>query len=311
MVILSWYPANYFKISFGPSDQLRKLIYELSEQSGLIKPDSPKQLIRQEIRRLFNENTEVKKSITNLTNFVPFRLLQPFFSADLKGEKDSSKNKKTLLLAKERFQDLKPLYQFNDNTDGIILHDSWRNYFLINFKIIEGFCLWHLARFLQKKNPNTPNVNEKIISKPQRNSLNDARKIWQDVIRENDLFCPFSEIKLGKDFHIDHYLPWSFVLHDQIWNLIPINSRINSVKSNKIPDIQEHFTNYSEIQYTLLGYLLTNKKKKYLEDYVTNFHLNHQQLSALSEEGFSTKLHENITPLAQLALNAGFEKLIL
>ncbi|MBK5968358.1 MULTISPECIES: HNH endonuclease domain-containing protein [Thiorhodovibrio] len=41
-----------------------------------------------------------------------------------------------------------------------------------------------------------------------------------------------------------HHLPWSFVVHDQLWNLIPVPPSVNSAKSNRLPaaDYLEPFT---------------------------------------------------------------------
>jgi hypothetical protein len=39
------------------------------------------------------------------------------------------------------------------------------------------------------------------------------------------------------NFHLDHVLPWSFVAHNQLWNLIPTSPKINSSKNDSIPDI--------------------------------------------------------------------------
>jgi hypothetical protein len=38
-----------------------------------------------------------------------------------------------------------------------------------------------------------------------------------------------------KDISLDHYVPWSFVVHDQLWNLIPTTKSVNSKKSDLLP----------------------------------------------------------------------------
>lgn len=37
-------------------------------------------------------------------------------------------------------------------------------------------------------------------------------------------------------FALDHFLPWSFVVHDRLWNLLPADPRANSAKGDHVPD---------------------------------------------------------------------------
>ena len=36
-------------------------------------------------------------------------------------------------------------------------------------------------------------------------------------------------------FDLDHFIPCSYVANDELWNLIPMERRLNSSKSNKLP----------------------------------------------------------------------------
>ena len=40
---------------------------------------------------------------------------------------------------------------------------------------------------------------------------------------------------INQDYHIDHFLPWSYYPSNRFWNLYPCESQINSKKHNKIP----------------------------------------------------------------------------
>lgn len=42
--------------------------------------------------------------------------------------------------------------------------------------------------------------------------------------------------QLGK-LEIDHFIPWSFIVNDEIWNLTLIFKRMNINKSNDLPDM--------------------------------------------------------------------------
>ena len=51
------------------------------------------------------------------------------------------------------------------------------------------------------------------------------------------------------DMSLDHFIPWSFVLHDRLWNLAPVSTAINSSKSDSLPDLNQHLENFCTLQY--------------------------------------------------------------
>ena len=52
-----------------------------------------------------------------------------------------------------------------------------------------------------------------------------------------------------KDISIDHFVPWSYVAHDEFWNLSPTTRSINSSKSNNLPKWDIYFPKLSELQF--------------------------------------------------------------
>ncbi len=57
-------------------------------------------------------------------------------------------------------------------------------------------------------------------------------------------------IQSGK-YDIDHFIPWSFVMNDELWNLMPMDASLNSAKSNRLPKWDPFFRKFSENQYVL------------------------------------------------------------
>uniref|UniRef100_UPI0040483A9D HNH endonuclease domain-containing protein n=1 Tax=Mariniflexile sp. TaxID=1979402 RepID=UPI0040483A9D len=48
--------------------------------------------------------------------------------------------------------------------------------------------------------------------------------------------CIYTGEKLIKgNYAVEHFIPYSFVSHDLIWNLIPADKSFNSSKSNRLP----------------------------------------------------------------------------
>ena len=110
---------------------------------------------------------------------------------------------------------------------------------------------------------------------------------------------------------MDHFIPWSFVLHDQMWNLVPTFKNINSSKSDNLPSYQEYIDKFCSVQYEAFSYLCDKKKEKDLECYIDVMRLENpfEFLKYKLREEFNDKLKQTISPIYQIALNQGFEVL--
>ena len=136
-----------------------------------------------------------------------------------------------------------------------------------------------------------------------------AKDFWNDVINETvNLRCIYSnEIIRPDNFVIDHYIPWSFVTHDLLWNLIPTSINVNSKKSNKLPALK-YLDKFAEVQYLATRVILSKYRTKnsFIDDYLLLFHKNMEEFSLLSLNDFKKTLKETISPLGQIASNSGF-----
>ena len=109
-------------------------------------------------------------------------------------------------------------------------------------------------------------------------------------------------------FSLDHFLPWSFVAHDRIWNLVPTVPAINSTKSNVLPD--EHYVEkLAEYQhkgliatYTAMGH---SEWQKRVEPFAIDLRLDFNGL--LTHETITSAYRDNILPLIRIARNQGFQ----
>ena len=69
--------------------------------------------------------------------------------------------------AAKKFKSKNPPPYFIEQTPQgkyIVMHPLWAAYFFDNIKIIEGWCSWHFANFLQVRNPNSPAIINKITA---------------------------------------------------------------------------------------------------------------------------------------------------
>lgn len=106
----------------------------------------------------------------------------------------------------------------------------------------------------------------------------------------------------------DHFIPWSFVMHDEPWNLVPMFKNMNSSKGSRLPNLDKFFTPFCEQQLT--AYVFAKEKgrhKKILESYLTiDDEMMRYDLSDRSKESFENSLQKVIVPLYQIAKNQGY-----
>jgi hypothetical protein len=300
----AWYPINYFKLSFGKQDQLSNSILDLQNTYRY-----PKDIKRQEliICLLKGKNEQkIKNAIHKLSRYVPYRFLSPWFAEITLGVSDSKKNDLIAMLANQYFIENKPtsLYRFVGNS--IEMNPSWNQYLLIHYNILKGFSYWHLLNYLQKNNPNVPSISEKLFP-PSTRLMTNAKIFWQKYFEKKRVFkCIYSnEILTINDYSIDHFLPWSYVAHDQLWNLVPVAKKINSAKGDYLPSI-DYLEKFAEIQFDAFQIVSLILKEKYLEDYSILFNESITEIAKLDKRKFINILIENIKPLIQIAVNMGF-----
>ena len=313
MLANAWYPHNYFKLSFGTQDQIANKLNSLNlviSEPILKFRDTDKNLLRKTI-----QEQNLDDLVTFISRYVPFRLIRPFFANETKGIKDYDVNPTIINLAKSRFDTKKPLYCLNSENlkdcNSVILHQDWLEYIAKNYSIIRGWVSWEWLNYMQSKNINIPNIVSKLFIPQQRDSLSKQTKYWKLILNHQKIKCIYSQIELDKDnISLDHYLPWSFVAHDQLWNLIPTTSSVNSSKSNNIP-AEKYFTDFVKLQHQgLTIYAQNNSERKWLnyaEDYIAELKVS-QADDLLNFEIINNAYQATIKPLVYLATIQGFKQ---
>lgn len=309
MIASAWYPVNYFRLFFGKQDQLGRISMLLAEKSGL-PIDSLRSRVIQCVLDHLQQRDEIGREIASLANFVPYRFLRPFFAETLRGAKDWEVNRRIRQLADQAFNSPQPcLYKFVDSpAPGIELHHIWFNYLQKHLAILTGFCLWHLVNYLQRNNPNVPGIAAKLFELQARD-LTLARQFWNLTLKQRGtLTCIYSEQPLtAQNFSLDHFLPWRFVAHDLLWNIIPTARAVNSSKSDRLPSLR-YFDSFARMQYEALQTVLqTPKAPRLVEDYIVLFKVSTiNELQAMDFTHFRDSLQAVMAPQFQIAANMGF-----
>lgn len=293
MVAESWYPIHYFKLSFGKSDSLFDKSLEI-QNAFQISIESDKEKIK---KYLLDNLNGIKKFLRVFTLNVPYRFLSPW----IKYTYDED-----VVAKSQRFENdcLYAIYG-----DEIVINDNWVEYLTEHYTILRDFAFWNLTEFLQKRNPNVPDVPSKLIKPILRDSLTKQHKFWDAYIETvGSIRCIYTNKPLiAKDYDLDHFIPWSFVSHNLLWNLLPADSSINSSKSNNLPPLDIYLKPYAELHHKALKTIYPkNPNNKILEDYLTVYD-SVGELVRMSDDDFCNVFQKTFSPLAQIAENMGFK----
>jgi hypothetical protein len=249
--------------------------------------DTSKQKILDSL--IHSTNKETIRELNHFDHNVPFKFLSPWLGAH--------DEKLMYQLSQENFN--YPPYSLYK--ESILIQPDWLDYFKRNAGILKDFCYWNLALFLQSKNPNVPDIPNKLKRPDQRGSLLKHKKdFWDLVINElGSVDCIYTGKKLiTGTYAVEHFVPFQYVAHDLMWNLVPADPNFNSMKSDKLPNLDSYFDNFYKIQEKGVEIVkLLNPKNKFLEDYLSIF-----PTLDFSKE----KYRETIEPMLMIASNNGF-----
>jgi hypothetical protein len=289
MISNAWYTVNYFHVSFGKQDLIQQAV-EAINQIEKIPIDEKLHLVYQKL--CITTNRETERQLWHFNKNVPHWFLSPWFP---------KKDKNEIYQVSKSFNE-NCLYALYENE--IVINPNWKNYLTLNAKVLKDFCYWNLALFLQSKNPNVPDIPNKLIKPAQRSGLTTQRKgFWDLVVKElGSVNCIYTGEKLTiGNYAVEHFIPYNFVSHDLIWNLIPADKSFNSSKSDKLPPLEKYFNSFFDMQKTAIKIVMDkNPKNKFLEDYLTIF-------PDLDKNFSKEKFKERIQPLITIASNNGFE----
>lgn len=314
MIVGAWYPVTQYKLNLGVQDRLYDLVMLIHRKYNILCDEKEEKLLE------FLENindVEVEIRIKSLHEYVPYRLLSPFYSRELTKTRDifgKNGGKTNKYIASLTKLDNRAIYRIDIDNKSIEINDSWYRYIRINQNIIYGWMHYKLVCYLQKRNPNVTAIPFKITA-PVKRDLTMAKKLWREISKDKAVIDIYTGKSLTRDnfsihgeLSIDHFIPWSFVLHDELWNLVPTFKNINSGKSNKLPSLDLYLDKFCEIQYESFDIMQRSPKKygKNLEEYISiNIAVGNER--KIEKEDFTKRLKASIEPLYQIAYNQGYD----
>ena len=296
-----WYPRSFFKLNFGVQDQFSRIINDFDTSGFVVDYDSKNDSISTQISDWTKNNPHFIKKIMDLGKYVPTRFIRPWYESDSQGLADDKVDAKIRELSNDGLS----LYFIHQNQ--IVISPKWIEYLVQHQEILRSYTQWYLLVFLQAKNPNTPAISAKL-EKPKARSLAKANEYWKTFMEISpNQKCIYSGAFLS-DFKtdIDHFLPWSFVAHDQIWNLAPVGLSANRSKSDKLPDLSFYIEPFALLQQDALGQIRNDHFKTIQLDFATIMRCEIRELRELNSRDFTLRMREVMSPLEQIARGMGF-----
>jgi hypothetical protein len=303
MISQAWYPLDYYKLSFGKRDSFVKMSKIISSAMTVDqRPGAPSLFEQLSSHSDPFVTAALKKELLELLRWVRYRFIRPFFSEQLKGLGDGYVNAVTRKLANEN----PGTAPYHFETNHIIIDKVWAQYLVRHQYMLRGFTKYHLLNFLQRNNPNVIGLSEKLEA-PLIRKLTSAKAFWLKVMEHTEIKCIYTGASLDKNnLSMDHFIPWSYIAHDQIWNIIPTTRSLNSLKGNALPELESCFEPFCSLQYKALTEHLNHPQTSILEEY--RHILKAPDLGQISYESFSEKLFLEISAHHRTAADMGFSK---
>ncbi len=315
MIADAWYMVTEYHLRLGPvgvTDNLEEAVKYIRQIKKFPSSEKRNVIIS------FLENSDDRKLITYkniLIMNVPYRIQSPFLD-EIKIDKkewdwpselcQKINGQKRLLYYYDAFQQL---------STTIMINEDWVPYLLRNKEILLGWMQINLIHYLQKRNPSVPGIADKL-SAPHSRDINRVREYWKKIIiRKPEITDIYGQVKLtDKPISVDHFVPWQYVAHDELWNLHPTTRSINSSKSNGLPDWNLYFEPLCKLEY--VSYTLSKEDSVIAVEFekIAKYHLNNDEIrrslycNGLTEDGFRERLNNVISPVYNAAMNTGFKQ---
>ena len=322
MICNAWYSVREFHIhlsGLGPNgevrDGLERAVMKLTELS-VLSSSASKVEIKNAIRRY---NMQLKQAKEQLTNMVPYRAMAGFFaSAGLDSVPWDSVVRMKETISSFSYEVTALPYTLGGSSKlgkEVRFHPDWVRMIQDYTVSILGWIQYEKVKWLQNNNPEVPGLVYKLLPMDEKmRKLGKVRNLWEGILE----ICPVSDVFTGKpvtagQYDIDHFIPWSFVMNDELWNLMPMDSSLNSAKSNRLPQWDPFFRRFMDNQYIL--YQLIHEKPGIHKLFEACWRDNLHSIWAGQElyrpgntkEEFSGILNKNMRPVYDSARRQGYE----
>lgn len=279
MICEAWHTVTHYHLRLGPTvngnaeNFLEHAINMLNASVPGLAQNPSKEELKKAIKQC---EKELKRDKVRLADYVPYKLLYPFF--DVEGMEEGLEYIKNdqharLISYMAKLSGDENLFYTILNGVGlqkkVKLNPYWRKLLVKNYSVIRSWVRYNKAQFLQDRNPGVPGVIYKICPENEEfRKLEQVRDLWKTAAEITGM--PIKEIYTGKDIpidllSIDHFVPRSYISNDEIWNLTPMRKSLNSSKNNNLPVWDKFFEPFARYQFYLYGLIFPEEKSSQSE----------------------------------------------
>lgn len=165
---------------------------------------------------------------------IPYESLSPNIMLDV-SHQVKMKCKKYVVGA--LFEDTHRLfYSFSKKGEWIQINPVMYEFICKHKVVIEKLNYYEWARFLERVNEDTVAVKilDKIDASAKRSNLAMYRKILFEEFESKTCFYCGKQLDPDK-IDVDHFIPWSFVKDDNLWNFVLACPTCNRKKNDRLP----------------------------------------------------------------------------
>lgn len=320
MIADIWYSVMEYHLHLGPRNTsgkamngLEKAVIKLSTLCELDN-DASEEII---IGAIIEHDNELHEEKMQLIKNVPYRLLSSFMPEIGGNDKIWVKRKWLIKYIDGLYYEKCLPYKILDGVGlqkKIIMNDKWGSFFYDNYITIKGWIELKKIRYLQGKNPGVPGIIYKL--EPQNDKyrkLKYVRKLWNAVMDINPVFDIYTNRELIKDnYDVDHFVPWSYIANDELWNLMPMDSSLNASKKNKLPIWNKYFNLFAENQFKMFECVQHYEKLHDIfkscqrDNLVVPWSLEELYIDGCKKDTFLNVLEKNLRPVYDAAKMQGF-----
>ena len=321
MICNAWYSVREFHIHLSGilsdgqvRDGLERAVLALTELSDL-----PANASKIEIKNAIAEHEEELKAYKEqLTNMVPYRALAGFFNKSDEPVGWGSVRRMTAYIERMNREVVLLPYTLGPESKlkkKIYFQEAWIKMIQDQTVAILGWIQYEKVKWLQNNNPEVPGLIYKLAPMDEKmRKLNNVRKLWESILDVREVRDVFTDQPVvPKQYDVDHFIPWSFVMNDELWNLMPMDSSLNSAKSNRLPKWEPFFERFARNQFLMYGLIHERDgiRKRFETCYRDNLHSiwAGQELyrKGNTETEFYHILQKNMQPVYDSARRQGYE----
>ena len=261
MIARAWYTVEEYYVHLSGigadgeiRDGLERAVLKLKAITNL-----PGNASRAQVKaELIKHANEIRSEKMQLTHMVPYRALSGFFEKDFKAD-DWNSTVRVIEYAREMNKRKLLPYIFAQGAGlqrKVEFNELWVQMIQDNTVAILGWIQYEKLKWLQKNNPDVRSIVHKLESiddNKKIRKLSQVHKLWDAVLDLGSIQDVFTCQSITKDFEydVDHFIPWSFEMNDELWNLMPMDGNLNSSKSNLLPKWDPFFERFAQNQYRL------------------------------------------------------------